>query len=237
MRVQPNVGLLREELAGYDLETLGPTGLLEVLRRIRARHDIKELLSKIIGCPALLQEMSSHSYSHNNGCDKFVIDSMSEFGIKLRLHVWWEKINSESESNVHDHPWHFASNIIVGTLRMRRYAESPCITKEYVAASYPTLAAPLGTRCVNVKGTAALLRVAEEEFGAGEFYVLCCSDLHSVVVSRRVTATIVLQGKHELQQTRVYARTSDDLLNPFSIRYFTQEEIAAKLSRLNSLLP
>jgi hypothetical protein len=237
MRVQPKMGLLREELAGYDLETLGPSELLEVLRRIRARHDIKEMLSKIIGCPAVLEDMSNHSYSHNNGCDKFVIDSMSEFGIKLRLHVWWEKVNSESESNVHDHPWHFASNIIVGTLRMRRYAESPGTTKEYVAASYPTLAAPLGARCVNLKGAAALLRVDEVEFAAGDFYFLCCSDLHSVVVSRCVTATMVLQGKHELQQTRVYARTSDDLLSPFSIRYFTQGEIATKLSRLNSLLP
>ncbi len=235
MRAQPSTGTILRALCGRDPEIVEAADLLELLKRIRADQDVKQLLRNIVQSPAVIQVMAGHSYSHNNGCDKFVLDSLAEFGIKLRLHVWWPTVRPESESNIHDHPWSFASSIIIGRLTTRGFISTDA-KRGFVAAHYPTLAVPSTARMVKLAGTAGLDCVSEVAYGAGAFYVLSRSELHSVVVTQRVTATLVLQGRHESEWTRVYAEDSNKLLSPFAIRYFDENEIAERLSRLSALL-
>lgn len=60
---------------------------------------------------------------------------------EYRLHVW-DPTCSIGEPPVHDHPYHFTSNVIVGELRNTRYEEDPA-GEEYVRFRYPPSAEDL----------------------------------------------------------------------------------------------
>lgn len=43
----------------------------------------------------------------------------------LRLHIWDSDYRVESVSDIHDHPWHFESTVLSGTIENRRYRALP----------------------------------------------------------------------------------------------------------------
>jgi hypothetical protein len=233
MRRQPNAGILRREILELGTGQADSSSLLRILRRIRAKYQIKQLLTEIVEHSAKASELVGHSYSHNNGFDKFVVDSLAEFGLKLRLHVWW---GNSGAPPVHDHPWDFASSILLGQMTVGRYAERKCESGMYRRARYPTLADSADCRVV-IEGTADLKCLGDEVLETGSFYCLCHGDLHSVVIANGATATMVLQGAHVANSTRVYGRAGEALREPFDVRYFTADEAIGKLERLRALLP
>lgn len=42
-----------------------------------------------------------------------------------RLHIWDSSLKIKDASPIHTHPWHFSSEVIVGTVRQHRYTEFP----------------------------------------------------------------------------------------------------------------
>jgi len=233
MRHQPDAGILSSEAHELEGSEADAVALLRILRKIRMSIQLKRLLAEIINSPERTRELVEHSYSHNNGFDKFVIDSVAEFGLKLRLHVWWTEA---LPSPVHDHPWDFASCLLLGQMIVTRFTEVNDGHGTYLRARYPTLANQSDRR-VTVEGTCNLKALSETVMDTGSFYSLCHGELHSVAVRRRVTATMVLQGEHTARSTRVYVKAGDERAEPFDVRYFTIDEAMRKLERLRELLP
>jgi hypothetical protein len=234
MRTSPDLGILHRELPDGNTDQFDADVLLAMLKRIRARYDLKTLLANITARSELSNQVIEHSYPHNNGFDKFVIDAIGEFGLKLRLHVWWDCEARPRESTVNDHPWDFASSVLLGQITMRRYQEGPGATTEYIRARYPTKAMHLDRRIV-LEGTSHLSCLDESVFNPNSYYALPHSELHSVAVEG-VAATLVLQGRHVNSSTRVFSRTTEGLREPFEVNYFTVEEVLSKLKCLSSLL-
>ncbi len=46
---------------------------------------------------------------------------------ELRLHVWDSRFAVPNVTDIHDHPWHFESRVVVGRISNTRYRMSPCM--------------------------------------------------------------------------------------------------------------
>jgi hypothetical protein len=234
MRLQPSVGILRRQLEGQESRHDSARDLSNILKRIRSRYSVEELISEVTKSTKKAAQLVGQAYHHNNGFDRIVIDSISEFGLKLRLHVWWNGGRSADESNIHNHSWNFASSVIFGVVTMKRYVESGGSDATYTKARYATLARAKANARLTIEGHADLRCVSEKRFEANSLYSLSHADLHSVVMPPCATATLVLQGRHAVQFTTVYAKELNQLRNPYHPRYFSRNEILNKLTRLKT---
>jgi hypothetical protein len=98
-----------------------------------------------------------------------------------RLHVWGPTY-AVGEPPVHDHPYDFASTVVVGELTNTRYVEDPAGV-EYQRVRYsPTDEDARTTDTVKLSSTATVLR-------AGDEYTQRAQDLHD---SRQVPGTVTL---------------------------------------------
>lgn len=233
---QPKAGILHKELSEINQGNLDADALLNILKNISATYNLKKILLEIIDSEERLSQLSNHSYLHSNGFDKIVIDSFSEFGLKLRLHIWWNENNHIEESTVHNHPWDFASHLIVGSYAMKLFRESKTDGEEYLKTFYPTLAKSEQLKPIIETKKVKLSCYKEQTFQANTFYALDHNKFHSVVMPKHVAASLVLQGKHIADMTTVYAKNDSILNNPFDIKYFTTDQIKTKLTDLCILL-
>lgn len=206
--------------------------LLYALEEVVRKWKPTELLAYVLSKDSIIESMVGSCYSHGNGFDKFILDAESQFGIKLRVHVWQEGIKESDETTIHNHPWDFASHILVGQLTTKRYREALTQKRFYFKAVYPTLAGVKAPRIVQSHRRYGLVCVDTTNLSSGAFYALDRSQLHSVSVPRQLTATLVLQGAHVADHTVVYSKTKAGLKDPFKPRYFTADTIKAKLVKL-----
>jgi hypothetical protein len=235
MRLQPNTGILLESLHGCAGKQLEATALLEVLEHVRATYDIKEILSDVIDEPLWMDVVLAHSYRHSNNFDKFVIDSLSEFGMKLRLHVWWDAADACVKSSIHNHPWDFASSLLIGSITMRRFEESTASKNTYTRMDCPTMARSDRPLMSVAQADVGLACIGSDYFDAGMLYCLSHTVVHSVA-HRGITATLVLQGQHLTDTTAVYVESLHEIESPSAVRRFTREEALSKLCRLQGVL-
>jgi hypothetical protein len=175
----------------------------------------------------MMRRLVGHAYTHSNGFDKIVLDSLSEFGVKLRLHMWWRG-GSASESTIHNHPWDFASYVSLGTMEMRRYVVASGPGEGFMKAVYPTKATPEREEAL-VQGVTHVRRVGEHRYVAGRLYVLRHFELHSVAVVGDRLMTLVLQGPHLASSTDVYMQIGGCFPSPVAVDYFSAEEIGVRL--------
>jgi hypothetical protein len=230
MRAQPNAGILREAFSSHQKDELCPETLRQILAEIILRHRITDMLGAIIRDEKRVEELTGHAYSHTNGFDKLVLDSLGEFGCKLRLHVWWDNQNDE-ESTVHDHPWDFASCLLAGEMTMRLYEEDHSAPQAFVKTLYPTQAIP-GVREPVIVGGSRLKCIGVSEYAAGMTYVLSRRELHSVRLLSDRLITLVLQGPHVQDTSRVYVKRRSELRSPIVDKYFSSTEIRRKCTWL-----
>jgi hypothetical protein len=230
MRVQPNAGILREAFASQYKDNLCPELLRRTLENIVNRHKITDVLRGILCSRKRVQELTGHAYFHTNGFDKLVLDSLGEFGCKLRLHVWRGN-GKEVESTVHDHPWDFASHLVAGKMTMRLYEEDHEGLEFFIKAQYPTKALPEIREPITM-GRARLKCTDVSKYEIGMAYALTRGQLHSVTPMSERLVTLVLQGPHFQNTSRVYARRESELRSPMVQEYFSSAEIVERLAAL-----
>ena len=103
----------------------------------------------------------------------------------LRLHVWDPDFRVESVSDIHDHPWHFESIVLSGTIENRRYrVVDASMEKEPTHLRGNIVCGPRpserGTRDVR---PVALARWCEGVFGPGDVYRMRADELHASLPS------------------------------------------------------
>lgn len=82
--------------------------------------DITEIEQAVLAAlqdPSRLEEIAKSSYSHQNGFDKYPLETKN--GEKFRLHLY--PVGAKADENIHNHRWDFESKVICGTLPMHLY--------------------------------------------------------------------------------------------------------------------
>ena len=106
-----------------ELNIVGKSKAQNILRDYYSH--IRTNLESILDDNNLLLAISKKSYGHSNGFSKIVLHEDEVSGIKIRLHVWTDRVDDCDESDLHDHRWSFVSIPLFGHFNERRYTERP----------------------------------------------------------------------------------------------------------------
>ena len=168
-----------------------------------AKDRLSRDLLNLVSDDRQLEACAQASYLHGNGFHKVVLAENALY--KLRLHVWLP--NADAEENLHEHRWHFASTVLVGTLHSEIYAEDATPNAEEFD-EYLYLAKSRGAMSNHTFiGKARLARTATSVRNAGECYSMNPNTLHRIVqTSGDFTATLMCQGIPTRRSNRLLTR-------------------------------
>lgn len=119
----------------------------------------------------------------------------------IRLHVWDERYQVPNVSLVHDHPWHFESEIVVGSLRNTRYSKDPS------GCGYPMMERTIrpgeGFEILSPDVPCHLKEHDPEYHGASQRYSQQADEIHSTLYIRG-TVTVVQRKRVGADVAKVY---------------------------------
>ncbi|HVL84648.1 MAG TPA: hypothetical protein VM367_10260 [Pseudonocardia sp.] len=186
-------------------------------------------LRSLIDDPRSASPIAKESYWHVNGFAKLVLHS--EPSHRVRLHVWPEGPGPRGETDPHSHRWDFASAVVAGPgLLVTEFQEGrpglPIVRYRYTGGA---------TRnSLSCDGDASLREVSRREIGTFDTYATDIRAVHTVgPLSSAMTATLVVQGPHRTDSTRVYRvagapdESRSEPLDELDVRLLLAEVIAA----------
>jgi hypothetical protein len=177
----------------------GEESLSDVLTKLRHEVGLRQLLDTALS-PGRLD-----AYWHDNGFAKVVLATGKKTGRKLVLHVWPTAAVVDTEDNIHNHRWDFASAIIIGTLEMEIFTSDRAdITLDHY--SYSPVGGD-GRYRFERQGRMSVGRGAYFQLSAGKDYHLNNSVLHRAWGGRLgATASVVVQSAPQRPVTTVLLR-------------------------------
>lgn len=188
----------------------GPGWEKAAARHLRAltSADVVELLESVASDSSWLSEISSCSYTHDNGFEKIVLGTSPRAKMKLRLHVWHAAAQPGSagpvgDLNYHNHRWSFVSRILIGGFRFSTYR--PVVGDDAAEYEYRS---PEGGKQYSIKrrGPASLIPEMDFQLHAGTTYFMDHEIIHRVTEPvHPCTATLLIQGPVMKDHTRVFS--------------------------------
>ena len=215
------------EVFGY-LDSLVKHFNEEVLTRINELIAEPEILSmlirRIIHDRNLLTRVLKESYYHENGFHKIVLAAGEHF--KLRLHHFGSSTKMPME-NIHDHRWPFASNILLGSLKMDIFQPHESEGEKLIHYRYNSQKSN-GAYGIAPLGYKKLTLVRSVEYKAGEQYLMPTTHLHRIINKPgEESITLVLTGKPTSSVCNLYARRSITQVEQQPLKY--EEKVLEKM--------
>ena len=177
--------------------------LSAALERLRTRFPVPDMLDLLMSSPSSIAAIAAMSYAHANGFDKFLLGETAT--CKLRLHIWWNGIDG-IESDLHNHNWDFASNILCGSLRTELFdiSDSPG-SESYMHYRFTPASNVSMQYDMACLGKCALRKTFATDHGAGSSYAIDHRQVHRGDPSTsEPTATVVLQSQTRTDSTSVF---------------------------------
>jgi hypothetical protein len=183
--------------------------LSAALVRLRTRFPAPDLIDFLTSSAPGIASIGASSYAHANGFDKFLLGETAT--CKLRLHIWWNGIDG-IESDLHNHNWDFASNILCGSLRTELFdiSDSPG-AGSYL--HYRFTPAKDGSMQYDMAclGRQALRKTFDTDHGAGSIYAIDHRQIHrGDPAASQPTATMILQSQTRTDSTSVFRVNLED---------------------------
>jgi hypothetical protein len=118
----------------------------------------------------------------------------------VRLHVWSSEHRTPNVSEIHDHPWHFRSDVISGRMRNQRYREA--------GDGFPYFGAAIqcgAGACMRETPQPVRLQSGPvEEYGPGESYSQRAHELHRSDPAPGTVTIITRVVAGDPERARVY---------------------------------
>jgi hypothetical protein len=184
-----------------SLQLFGKEGMLEHLKIKINDHSALDAIAK-------------RSHFHGNGFYKVVLEDNEDF--RIRLHIWTPENNSEE--NLHNHRWHFASTILSGSLVSEIWEESfSSLDKCYDEYLYYGIHNNEEEQHSSL-GKARVIRKETHTHVAGDAYNLFPHVMHRIIgTGRQLTSTLTCHPA----SSKVWARTiSISGLAPSNVQRF-----------------
>jgi hypothetical protein len=227
IKKQPKLGIIDELLNLND--SLNDDSLLNLLKSIINSNLKERIIDSLHNDESYLQNVSNHSYFHNNGFEKYVLDSSNELGMKLRLHVWPKQKNI-FPTDIHNHPWQYASYLIKGSYKIDHYELSN--EKDgfpYYKTCLPTIANMNASNVLQEKNLYYLKKTFSINCVEGMSHFLNTDILHRINQPNEITATLVLQGVHNSIQTETYNESFKQNIKPFEVERMSKTFIMSRI--------
>jgi len=116
--------LIKNNNLSFFLETINRSFNTNYIQGDDIRSIIIDLIKRISLNENKLKEIAKRSYDHVNGFTKIVLFESEDKKVKIRLHLWGEKYQKSTISDLHDHRWSYISIPIIGELRESRFVEN-----------------------------------------------------------------------------------------------------------------
>jgi len=184
----------------------------DLLDKITNRDFILEVIQAVLSDDTIGKFIADRSYEHYNGFFKIILYSSVQ--IKVRLHVWLPTIKRYSE-NIHYHRWKFTSKIMAGSYICYNYVLDAKGEIMYAYRYQPRTGK--SEYSLEHIGYNNVLLVNSSVLSPGEMLVSVPFELHRVSPNdEEYTASIVLQGKDEMDFTIVYNEQEilEDVMSP-----------------------
>jgi hypothetical protein len=198
-------GLLKDSRKYDDLINRNePFTLTNSVIQFNDKELFDMLITYILNEPSLLSEVLKQSYRHHNGFHKIVLNKGALF--KLRLHIFTSipAIDIPME-NIHNHRWNFASQVIMGKLKMEIFQKSSDGQHLFFDHNYRPANGEIKYQ-VELLGLSRLQLIEERVFKAGESYYMNCEELHRIVnYPNEKVVTVVMTGAPTNNNCKLYS--------------------------------
>ena len=182
-------------------------------------------------------EIAGHSYRHQLGFEKFLLNPEQNKGeLSVRLHYWTRDSSTPFEGEIHDHRHNFTSKVFIGTLSHTFYkmtAKGNDLSLfEYKLDSSTNISTQ---QYICETGVKVISRV---DINQGETYSLHNSVLHSVALGTDVALSLLIQGP-QIKSTATVLKSKEKADQRFvgvGVGKLTVEQVAIRLSELAKLL-
>jgi hypothetical protein len=198
----------------------------------RSCGSMVDQIDRILGEPALLQEVAASSFLHPNGFVRLIVGGDGRaFGERVRLHLWPSDVSAQ-RTDIHNHCWRFHSTVLAGQVMVDAWdPESILIgggAPTHVLYEVGSLQAPR----VGVLGPVALRAPVRRTYSKTAAYGSDPATFHRVsAVAGTVTA--VWQGPHVRETSHVIAH---DPPTPYAPARSTPERTSSTLQEIARLL-
>jgi len=148
-----------------------------------------------------LSALASNSFRHRNGFIRLVLALGDDCSSKLRVHLW---SGQQRSSQIHNHSWHFASRIMHGALEAQEYELAAAGADAHQISVIPNKSAALAGRESRLEPSPVSPRATKlRRYYTGDLYNLAAGKFHAVHAIEAASVTLVLQGSHVFQESRV----------------------------------
>lgn len=211
----------------------------EELRRLIQPENLSALFDEFVDSTRLAVHHHPDSYAHDNGFDKILLFQDVATKMKMRLHLWYPLVISNTarpRQNVHNHRWDFSSVVLIGYADhlSYRFADEGEDGEEFFRYRYYARGSKEHYE-VEERGKAKLICTGTERFTAGDLYSVESEQLHRVdIPDRLLVATLVITHEN-------VGWVTNDLLSERSMGFdritlpspaMTQREIIEKIEHL-----
>lgn len=208
------------------------------------RAGIRSLVSALLSDREELVRLAALSFRHPNSFDRLVVAS-NEARPRIRVHVWWASDEGGAE-HVHNHPWSFASRVLVGQLAFETYRVLQatdarlCHDHSKVEDGFMMFRCPAPAESTaayhysfQIEGPVHLEPSGEWSLPAGSKYALDSREFHRIA-SRRSTTTItaLVHGPVVQPESRLVVPRSVSLADGHVVPKFTPDEFGDLLGRV-----
>lgn len=204
---------------------------------------MNEALKAIVNSEKLINQISSHSYIHDNGFIKLVLFQANEAISEIRLHLWG--LDDEHKSintlagNIHDHSANFTSYILRGSLTEEVYSIvddqsniEAIEAKEYYCSSR----GENNYYKMEFKGLRKLICSSSRTFNEGEWHSLQNNILHRAYPSIKPTVTLFFQSPRIKRGTNSYDISGKEWSFVMKSKPLNSEETFSYLTKTMELL-
>jgi len=166
------------------------------------------------------------------------------FGRELRLHVWDSRFAVPGVTTIHDHPWHFESAVVSGSLTNTVYKVHPCtyvetftlplaaIRQTYVEATI--VCGPGGRNDpVEMKARGRRVWLASPEssvVAAGKMYRQRSDEVHCTTYEDGTVTLVRREFLQDMEHARVFFKEADGWVSA-EPRAATPDEVDAIVGR------
>ena len=145
-----------------------------------------------------------------------------------RLHVWDRRLRGENVSTIHDHPWDFVSDIIVGELvNQRYYLANP---GRGISYNFQRIRCGVGGGPVGDSMLTRLEGAKLERYREGNAYLQDAEEVHETAALDGTVTLVRRKFREDVDHANVYWPINCDWVDA-EPRAATPEEVAAITSR------
>lgn len=196
-----------------------------------------DYLLKAVSDSNKVAEIARHSYRHQLGFEKFLLNPDQNHGeLSVRLHYWTRDSSTPFDREIHDHRHNFTSKVFIGSLSHTFYKTTAkrngLSLFEYKLDNKTSISTQ---QYICETGTEQISNI---DINQGETYSLDNSVLHSVALGADVALSLLIQGP-QIKSTARVLKSKDKAHQRFvgvGLGELTEEQVAIRLAEIAKLL-